>query len=178
MASGFIFPVSVYGQVSDVFGTNITAYANTLGFPGGSGLQLGMFGVLFDRTICRLIKAGGGINPNDAMYNQIGNSNDYTLLQTTALGQKVLAINDRAGSTPLVSGNIAWATEQGIATANVLGSLTAGAQTLVSSATAGFLGPYTMGTVSGANVIGQSVQTNIDLLNTTTTQGTYPVRIG
>jgi hypothetical protein len=168
MASFTIFPTSLYGQASDVYGTAVTAYANTNGFPGGSGLVLGQFGVLFDGTELRLFKANAGIAQYNAVKFVIGNSNDYTVINTATVNvDAVAAVNDRAGSTALVANNIAWMTSRGIGTANVAASITAPVP-LASSATAGQLGAFTAGT---------SLYPLVQLLNTTTTAGSYPVKI-
>lgn len=179
MATGPIFPVTIHGTLADVYGTPIAAYANNFnGLPLGVGLQLGMFAVMFDMTIVRLLKASGGINNFDAVTYQTGNSNDYTVTQTSALNQFVVGANDRSGATPLVASNVAWMTTKGIANFNVAPSLTAPAQ-LVSGATPGQLALYTPGTanVSTGIITGYSIQLNLSLLNTTTSAGAYPVRI-
>lgn len=175
MAAGMIFPTSVYGTLADVYGTNVAQYANTLGFPQGAGMQLGMFGVLFDGTMCRLLKALSGVNQYDAVYNQGGNSNDYQVLQCTDVNQFCVGTNDRSGSTPLVSGNIAWMTTRGNGIVNCLGSLPAG-QMLVSNPQDGYLGPYSPGVanLSTGVITGFSSQLNISLENLTTSQGPYP----
>ena len=180
MASSFIFPTSIYGAISEVYGSAVPAYANTLGgFPQGSGLQLGSFGVLFDGTMCRLLKSMGVINPFDAVTIQTGNSNDYQVLQATALQHYIIGANDRSGSTPLAANNIAWFTTRGNAIINCLGSLS-GNTPVVSNGQAGYLGPYSPGVANlGTGVITTySIQTNLLLENNTTSQGTYPVRIG
>lgn len=179
MASGFIFPTTIHGTAADVYGTAVPAYANNPGgFPNGTGLQIGMFGVLFDRTICRLLKSAGGINNFDAVTFQTNNSNDYTVQQATLASHYVVGANDRSGSTPLVANNIAWFTTQGLATMNIAPSLTAPMQ-LASNGTPGQLGQYTPGTANTSTgvISGYSVQTNLSLLNTTTSAGAYPVRI-
>ena len=180
MASGFIYPTTVYGAISEVYGSAVPAYANTPGgFPQGSGLQLGMFGVLFDGTMCRLLKSMGVINPFDAVTIQTGDSNDYQVLQTSAIQQYIIGANDRSGSTPLGANNIAWFTTRGNAIMNVLPSL-AGDSPVVSNTQPGYAGAYSPGVANlGTGVItGYSTQTNIILENSTTVQGAYPVRIG
>jgi len=180
MASGFIFPTSVYGAVSEVYGSAVPAYANTPGgFPQGSGLQLGMFGVLFDGTICRLLKSMGAVNPYDAVTAQSGNGNDYQVLQTNAPQQYVIGANDRSGSTPLVLNNIAWFTTRGNATINVLGSLSAGTL-LASSVNPGILGAYSPGAANLQTgvITSESFQSNLILENLTSSIGAYPVRMG
>jgi hypothetical protein len=167
MASAWIFPTTLYGQPSDVYGTNVTQYANTNGFPGGSGLILGNFGLLFDFTALRLFKANAGIAANQACTYVIGNSNDYTVVATSAANtQPVVSTNDRAGATALVANNIAWMTCYGLGTTLVAASITAPAG-LTSSATAGQLAAYVAGTSTFNNVL---------LLNTTTAAGAYPVK--
>jgi hypothetical protein len=167
MASFGIFPVTVYGQASDVYGTAVTAYASTNGVPPGSGLILGQFVQLFDSTVCRLLKANAGINQYNAIQIVSQLSNDYTVQQLPATANTLFCAgaNDRAGSTALVANNYAWMTTYGIATCNVVASQTAPAF-LVSSGTAGSLQAATAGT---------SLQSNILLLNTSTTAGPYPV---
>ncbi len=180
MASGFIYPTTVYGQISEVYGSAVPAYANTPGgFPQGSGLQLGMFGVLFDGTMCRLLKSMGVINPFDAVTIQTGNSNDYQVLQAYAIQQYIIGANDRSGSTPLEANNIAWFTTRGNVFMNVLGSL-AGGSPVVSNTQPGYAGPYSPGITNLTNgtITLNSIQTNIILENPTTVQGAYPVRIG
>lgn len=177
MAQGFIFPTSVYGTISEVYGTAVPAYANTGGFPYGSGLQLGMFGLLFDGTLCRLLRSVGGVNPFDAVVCQTSNSNDYSVQQANAANQYLVAVNDRAGATPLVANNIAWMTEAGLGTVNCLGGIAAG-NNVGATSTAGFVGLLTDGLANlqtGA-VTGGSLNSNILLLNSTTLQGAYPVR--
>ncbi len=169
MANGIIFPTSVYGQLSDLFGTNITAYGtapNTTGFPAGSGLKLGQFGLLFDGTIVKLLKAADSIAANDAVGIDIGNSNDYTVIQLEDTPDTVPCVgaNDRLGAA-LVADDVAWMTIYGVATVNVAASITAPVA-LCSSAVAGQLSAVTPG---------DSAQFNIFLLNTTTTAGNYPV---
>lgn len=176
MASGLIFPTSVYGVLSEVYGTAVTAYANTPGgFPQGSGLQLGMFGVLFDGTMCRLLKSMGAVNQYDAVYNQGGNSNDYQVLQTTTVNQFVVGTNDRSGSNALAANNIAWFTTKGNGVVNTLASLTAGTM-LVSSVQPGYLAAYTPGVANTSNgqITLNSTQLNISLENSSTSQGPYP----
>lgn len=177
MVQGFIFPTTVYGTVSEVYGTAVPAYASTGGYPYSSGLITGMFGVLFDLTVCRLLRAVGGINNFDAVTYQPNNSNDYSVQQASAASQFVMAANDRSGSTPLVANNIAWMTVKGIATVNLAPSLTAPVQ-LAANGTPGQLGAYTPGTANTSTgvISGQSVQTNLSLLNSTTSAGAYPVR--
>lgn len=172
----FIFPMSRFGQLSDVYGTAVSQYANTGGFPQGSGLRLGEFGLLFDGSMCRLLNAKGVVNQYDAVYVQGGNSNDYNVLQAGAVNEPVVAVNDRSGSTPLAANNIAWMSSRGIGTANVLAGLSANT-VLVSSSTPGYLGAYNSGTanLSTGVVSGQSSQQNIYLLNATTAAGAYPV---
>lgn len=166
-----IFPSSIYGLTTDKYGTNITAYntaPNTTGFPLGTGLKLGMFGMLFDGSVVRLLKAGGTIAANDAVSPKIALSNDYTVEQTpgTANTYPVQGVSDRFGAS-LSANDYAWMTTYGIATCNVAASLTA-PLFLVSSAVAGRL---------AAAAAGTSLQANIVLLNTSTTAGNYPVRI-
>lgn len=162
-----IFPTSVYGQISDTYGTAVTQYANTNGFPGGSGLILGQGWLLYDFTIVNLLKSSGAVAANAAVTYVIGNGNiDTVATTTTANTVPIIAVNDRGGA---LSGSnyINWMTVRGLASALVAGSLTA-PQFLVSSTSAGQLGAATAGT---------SLQANIYLLNTTTSAGAYPVWI-
>lgn len=163
--AGFIFPTSIYGRTGDVYGTNITQYANSQGFPPGSGLVLGQFGVLFDGTVCRLLTASAGIVQFAAVTVVIGNSNANTVVTTSAAEQPVIAVNDRAGSTALVANNIAWMTTYGLGTALIAASQTAN-KAMVSTTTAGTLSASTAGT---------DIFNNVILLNTSTTLGGYPV---
>lgn len=165
MVMGFIFPTSVYGQISDTYGTNITAYANYQGFPPNSGLVLGQFGVLFDGTVCKLLKASGAIAQYAAVTPVTGNSNALTVAATTATEQAVIAVNDRGGSVALATGGINWMTCYGLGTALIAASQTAG-KAMVSTATAGTL---------TANLAGTDIFDNVVLLNTSTTAGGYPV---
>lgn len=169
MASSWIFPTSLYGQLSDVYGTAVTAYANTNGFPGGSGLILGTRGLLFDFTETTMCSAGGAVAQYAAVTYTIGNSNAYTGLVTTTTANTIpiVALNDRAGATALASNNYAWMTTRGLGTSLVAASTTA-PKFLVSNTVAGQLVAATAGT---------SLQANILLLNTTTTAGSYPVQI-
>lgn len=173
----FIFPMSRYGQLSDVYGSAVPQYANTPGgFPQGAGLRLGEFGILFDGTFCQLLKALSGVNPFDGVYVQPNNGNPYQVLQTTAPNQFVVGANDRSGNNPLVANNIAWFTTHGLATVNTQSSLNAGTM-LVSSNQPGFLGPYTPGVtnLSNGTINNNSTQLSINLLNTAANQGPYPV---
>lgn len=163
--AGFIFPTSGYGQTGFVGGTNITAYANSQGFPAGSGLVLGAFGVLFDGSICKLLKANAGITQFQAVTPVLQGGVITTVTPTTAALQLAMGTNDRAGSTALVANNIAWFTCYGVGTVLVNASTTAGAP-LATTTTAGQLGVFTPGT---------SVFDNVLLLNTTTSAGSYPV---
>lgn len=163
-----IFPTSIYGRIGDVYGTAVTAYANTQGFPGGAGLVLGQFGVLFDGTEVRLLNATAGIAQFNAVTYVIANSSDYQAVNTTAVNQPVVGFNDRAGSTALVANNIAWMTTRGVGTVNAAATITAPAA-LVSSVTAGQLGSGTVGT--------SIYEGFVQLLNTTTTAGSYPAKI-
>jgi hypothetical protein len=165
----WIFPTSIYGGLSDVYGTAVTQYANNPGgFPLGSGLLLGQGGLLFDFSVTRLLNASGTVAQYAAVTYVIGNSNDYTVATTTTANTiPIIATNDRAGSTSLATNNTAWMTTKGIGTTNCAGSVTA-PKMLCSSATAGQLQAVTAGT---------SVQFNIALLNTTTSAGAYPVSI-
>lgn len=169
MAASWIFPTSCYGQLSDVYGIAVTAYINSNGFPVGSGLVLGQRGILFDFTETTLCNAGGAVAQYAAVTYTIGKSNMYADVVTTTTVNTVpiVAINDRAGSTPLALNNIAWMTTRGLASSLVLTTLTA-PLFLVSSATAGTLGGATAGT---------SLQSNILLLNTTTSTTNWPVQI-
>lgn len=169
MASGMIFPTSVYGTISDVYGIAVTAYANSNGFPVNSGLILGQRGVLFDFTELTLCNAGGTVAQYSAVTYNIGHSNMYASVVTTATVNTVpiVAISDRAGSTALATNNIAWMTTRGLASSLVLTTITAPAY-LVSSGTAGTLTAATPGTSS---------QSNIFLLNTTTSTTNWPVQI-
>lgn len=167
-ATTIIFPTSVYGQIGDVYGTAVTAYANTQGFPSGAGLILGQYGQLFDGTTVRLLNANAGIAQYNAVKYIIAQSNDYTVVNTATVDADcVAAVNDRAGATALVQNNIAWMTARGIAQCNVAASLTAPAR-LASSNVAGRLGAFTAGT---------SLTNDIWSLNTTTTAGAYPVKL-
>lgn len=171
MASQWIFPTSMYGLLSDVYGTAVTqynTYPNTTGFPAGSGLTLGQFGLLFDGSMTRMFKASAGIAQNLAVTYVIGNSNDYTVQTTTTANTiPIIASSDRAGSTALVANNYAWMTCYGIANTTILSAYTAPVY-LVSSATAGNLQSATAGTSIGANVL---------LLNTSTgANGVFPVK--
>lgn len=169
MASGIIFPTSIYGQLSDVYGTNITAYANSGGFPTvATGLVLGMFGVLYDGTRVKLLKVANTVNANDCVGVSPGNSNDYNVIQLPATANTVpcVGVSDRAGQQ-LTAGGIAWMTVYGNAQANVAAGLTAPSN-LCSSGVAGRLGAFTAGT---------SVQSNLVLLNNTSAAGTYPIAI-
>lgn len=161
----FIFPTGIYGQISDVYGTNVTQYANSGGLPLGSGLVLGQFGVLFDATICRLFKANGTIAQYAAVTPVAGNGNDYTANTTTSLLAPITAVNDRGGSTSLTAGGIAWMTTFGNGTALVAASTTA-VVGLAPSANPGILVAY--------NAAVNNYNSPL-LLNTTTTQGGYPV---
>ena len=170
--AGIIFPSHVYGILTDKFGVNITAYntaPNTTGFPSGSGLVLGTFGLLFDGTLVKMLRAAGNIAANDAVSISIGNSNDYRVIQTPATADvfPVQGVSDRVGAA-LVSGDFAWMTIYGLATANCAAGIVA-PQALVSSAVAGRLAAATAGV---------SIQSNIVLLNTTVAAGNYPVFIG
>src|ERR1700676_5482551 len=164
MAAGMIFPTSVYGQLSDVYGTNVTQYsANANGLPLNVGLQLGMFGVLFDHTICRLMKAAGTIAQYNAVTFSPGNSNDYTVVATSATGQAVVGTNDRSGSTSLVGGstyNVAWFTAYGNGTTLVAASVTGGTN-LQTYGTTGQLQAW----------FNANPANNLGLKNTTTTPG-------
>ncbi len=175
MASQMIFPTSAYGQLNDVYGTNVPQYTNSQGFPQGAGLQLGQFGVLFDATIVRLLKALSVFNQYDAAYVQSGNSNDYQVLQANAVNQFVVGTNDRSGSNGLTSGSIAWFTTRGNGIVNAQSSLGGGSM-VVSSTQAGYVGPYTPGVANTSNgtITGNSTQQNISLENPTTSAGPYP----
>lgn len=164
-----IFPTSIYGRMGDVYGTAVTAYANTNGVPGGSGLVLGQFGVLFDGTELRLLAASAGIAQYNAVKFVAGNSNDYTVANVASANTDlVAAVNDRAGSTALVANNYAWMTTRGIGTGSVSGAGFTAPVTLSPNGTAGQLGAFTAGT---------SVLPNVQLLNTSTTAGGYPVKL-
>jgi hypothetical protein len=169
MASAWIFPTSVYGQLSDVYGTAVTAYANTNGFPPGAGLLLGQRGLLFDFTETMLGSAGGTIAQYSAVTYNIGNSNVYSSLVTTTTVNTIpiVAVSDRAGATSLAANNYAWFTTRGLASSLVLTTITA-PKALCSSATVGTLTGVTAGT---------STQFNIFLLNTTTSTTNWPVQI-
>jgi hypothetical protein len=167
----WIFPTSIYGSLGDVYGTAVTqynTYPNTTGFPAGSGLILGMFGILFDGTVTRMLAANVTIAQYSACTYVVGNSNDYTVaLTTTANTVPITAFADRSGTTSLVQNNYAWMTTWGIGTAKCAGSLTA-PLVLCGNGTSGQLAGVTAGT---------STQFNLFLLNTTTTAGGYPVKI-
>lgn len=169
MASGIIFPTSVFGQLSDVYGTNIPAYANSGGFPAvATGLVLGMFGILFDGSQVQLFKAANTINISDCCGIAPNQGNDYTVNQLAGVANVTpcAAVNDRGGQQ-LNAGGIAWMTVYGNAQANVAAGLTA-PSFLSSSGIAGRLGAYT---------VGSSIQTNLLLLNATTIAGIYPISI-
>jgi hypothetical protein len=141
MPSGIIFPTHVYGTLSDKYGTNITAYndatkGNTTGFPPGSGLQLGQFGILFDGSQVKMCKANGTINASD-FVSPAAVANDYTVVQTPATinTQFLLGVNDRVGAQ-LVANDFAWMSIYGLTTANVAAGVAAGSM-LTSSAVAG-----------------------------------------
>lgn len=171
-----IFPTSVYGQIADSYG--LPSYTATTGFPGpaGSGLVQGQGWLLFDFTIVNLLKASGAIAANAACTFQSGNSNFYTVgsaISTTNIGQvPVIAINDRGGAIT-VAGAYQWMTTKGLATALVAASQTA------SSATTGAPVAASLVTTGQLTSVAQGVgyQFNIQLLNTTTTAGAYPVFI-
>jgi hypothetical protein len=172
MATGFIFPTSVYGQISDVYGTAVTQYntsPNTTGFPPGCGLILGQRGILFDFTECVMAAANGTIAQYSAVTYTIANSNVYGGMVTTTTVNTIpiVAVSDRAGSTSLAANDYAWMTTRGLATSLVLTTITA-PKFLVSSGTAGTLTAATAGT---------SIQANILLLNTTTSTTSWPVQI-
>jgi hypothetical protein len=170
MANQWIYPTTMYGQLSDVYGTAVTAYANTNGFPPGSGMVLGTRGLLYDFTETALVNVGtGGAAQFSAVTYTIGNSNMFAAVVTTTTANTIpiVGVLDRSGSTALVANNIAWMTTRGLATSLVAASQTA-PKFLVSSTTAGSLIAATAGT---------SIQSNILQLNTTTTAGSYPVQI-
>lgn len=168
MASQGIFPTSVYGPLSEVYGNAVTQYANNPnGLPLNVGLQLGMCVLLFDFTICQLLKAASAITQYQACTPAVGNSNEYSVQPTTSASQIMTATNDRGGSTALVGGstyNVAWMTTEGLGTVNVGASITGGAA-LQPSGTAGQLQAW----------VNTNPQSNLLLLNTTTTAGAYPV---
>lgn len=173
MASAWIFPTSIYGQLSDVYGTAVTQYntaPNLSGFPSGAGLILGQRGILFDFTETTMCSVGvGGAIQFAALTYTVGGSNAYTaLIQTTTANIiPIVAVNDRAGSTALVANNYAWMTTRGLTLPLVAASQTA-PKTLCSSTTTGQLVAVTAGT---------STQFNIFQLNTTTTAGSTPCQI-
>lgn len=162
----FIFPTSVYGQISDVYGTNVTQYANSGGLPQGSGLVLGQLGLLFDDTVCRLFKANSSIAQYAGVTPVLGNGNDYTVTTTINPLAPITAVNDRGGSTALSVGGIAWMTTRGNATALVAASITSGQGLSSSTTTPGLLVAY----APASNYYNSPY-----LLNTSTTQGGYPV---
>lgn len=171
MANGIIFPTHVYGQLSDKYGLNITAYntsPNTSGFPAGSGLQLGQFGELFDGTVVRMVKATNSIAQNDAVTLSPGNGNNYTVKDLPGVVNTgfITGVNDRVGGA-LIANDFAWMTVYGNGTGNVAGSTAAGSS-LTSSATAGQMQAATIGT---------SANTNVFLPNASTTAGAYAICI-
>jgi hypothetical protein len=173
MASAWIFPTSIYGQLSDVYGTAITQYntaPNTTGFPPGAGLILGQRGLLFDFTETTLCSIGsGGCAQFSALTYTIALGNAFSSLVTTTTVNTIpiVAIADRSGATALVQNNYAWCTTRGLASSLVLTGKTAPAF-LVSSGTAGTLTGATPGTSSQANIF---------LLSTTTSTTNWPVQI-
>ena len=169
MAREIIIPVARYGKLDEKYGINITqynTYPNTTGFPAGAGLELGQFGLLFDGTEVRLLKAAGTIANKDAVTIEIGNSNDYNVIITpTTVDTPVHAANDRLGAA-LVSDDVVWMTTRGIASVNCAASITAPQFLTNSTAVTGRL---------MTSVAGTHRQDNLHLLNTTTTAGAYPV---
>lgn len=173
MANGIIYPPTVYGALNAKYGTNITQYntaPNTTGFPAGSGLSLGMIGMLFDGTQVQLLKGGSGAvtaAANDFLSLIKGASNfNYNVQQVpgTANTVNLMAVNDRLGGS-LAAGDIAWATVVGNASGNTATGLTGG-NLVASSAVAGRAGAYTAGTSVGRIVM---------LANDTSVAGANPV---
>lgn len=171
-----IFPSSVYGQLSDSYG--LPTYTSTVGFPGptGSGLVQGQGWLLFDFTMVNLLKAAASIAANAACMFQAGNSNFYTVVNAVTAGSNavgtapVTAINDRGGALTTIGG-YNWMTTYGLATA-----LVAASQQASSNSTGVPIGASsTAGVLTSVGAAGTPYYNNVMLLNTTTTQGAYPV---